>query len=193
MKNKSTFQSFVSAALRFILWAFTIGSAAAVIACCTVFPRRKVDAVFSAPELISGTGEIGLIIEKPTINYSEILPKDNFPYKRILASLAKKYNFQPLPAASGGSRIGGANAAGGPDENLILNISIDERRFLQAVETWYSVTAAVSFSRAGMQKHVLSVTYVEESKQPLTNSYRLYRVLEIIMEEAANVLYSPAE
>jgi hypothetical protein len=148
---------------------------------CAGIPRKKIDTAVHLPGAAAPPSMTRVSAAEPEIIYSDGLKRNAGPYKNIITTLAEKYGFT-------GEAAGHMEA-----EPCIVEIFIWEEKFLKSVETWYAVTAAAFLIHPRNGKNILSLTFVEESRQPLKNSYHLYTVLDTIIKELADVLSTSEE
>ena len=152
-----------------------------LLSTCAGIPRKKIDAAVHLPDAAPPPAMMRVSAAEPEIIYSDGLQRNTGPYKNIISTLAEKYGFT------------GEGAGQSEAETYIVEIHIWEEKFLKSVETWYAVTAAAFLLHTRSGKNIISLTFVEESRQPLKNSYHLYTVLDTIIKELADVLSVPEE
>ncbi len=166
---------------RKILRSFSPALFIVLLCTCTGIPRKKIDTAVHLPGAAAPPAMMRVSAAEPEIIYSDGLQRKAGPYKSIISTLAEKYGFT------------GESAGHSEAETYIVEIHIWEEKFLKSVETWYAVTAAAFLLHPRSGKNILSLTFVEESRQPLKNSYHLYSVLDTIIKELADVLSAPEE
>ena len=167
---------------------------------CTGIPKKTMHTAVLAPELIQYPGQIQLMAAELLVQHADALSSSGKSLGKMLTPLGRKYGLSIQTDDHGRTAHHGVQGEGNsrhdarPGESpLRLELEIREEKFLKSLETWYAQTATAALFQVGTDTRALSLVYVEETTQPLRNSYHLYTILNTVLEEIANVLHAPEE